>query len=108
MPSDPLPEPPSNQNVRDAEWFDKGWKAAMRRIAEGEQEARTLARAEVKEKARQVHAPSWCPRSCCAWTCRAFSFISARARVRAFCSFSAIRRMAVFQFLSNHSASRTF
>ena len=47
MPSDPLPEPPSNQNVRDAEWFDKGWKAAMRRIAEGEQEARTLARAEV-------------------------------------------------------------
>jgi len=56
MPSDPLPEPPSNQNVRDAEWFDKGWKAAMRRIAEGEQEARTLARAEVKEKARQVHA----------------------------------------------------
>jgi hypothetical protein len=45
--SDPLPEPPSNQNVRDAEWFDKGWKAAMRRIAEGEQEARTLARAEV-------------------------------------------------------------
>jgi hypothetical protein len=45
--SDPLPEPPSNQNVRDAEWFDKGWKAAMRRIAEGEQEARTLARTEV-------------------------------------------------------------
>lgn len=56
MPSDPLPEPPSNQNVRDAEWFDKGWKAAMRRIAEGEQEARTLARAEVLdaiEKLRQ-------------------------------------------------------
>jgi hypothetical protein len=52
--SDPLPEPPSNQNVRDAEWFDKGWKAAMRRIAEGEQEARTLARTEVIAQLREA------------------------------------------------------
>ena len=62
--SDPLPEPPSNQNVRDAEWFDKGWKAAMRRIAEGEQEARTLARAEVLAEAvaavnKLIEAPAF-------------------------------------------------